>query len=76
MSSIVLSVKDARGEPLEASVEMVMGSTGLRWTAAFWADGCLAHVVSGEAKRCADISRLLQELIIFSDIRAPTGLVS
>jgi hypothetical protein len=75
MSCIVLSVKDARGERFDASVDLVKVSTGLQWTAALWANGCLAHIVSGNAARRAEIPRTLQAAIILSDLRVPSELV-
>ncbi|PMQ03254.1 hypothetical protein DyAD56_21255 [Dyella sp. AD56] len=76
MYSMLLTVKDTRGEPFEARVDMIRRSNGLQWTAALWANGYPAHIVSGDAKRCADIARTLQEAIIFSDLRVPTELVT
>jgi hypothetical protein len=76
MSSMVMSVKDACGEPLEASVEWVKGNAGLQWNAGLWANGYLAHVISGSAKFRADIPQTLQEAIIFLDLRAPLVLAA
>lgn len=76
MLSMALSVKDARGEPLEAIVEWVKDSTGLKWTAALWSNGYPVRVVSGGAKRYGEIPRSLQEEIIFSGLRIPMALVA
>ena len=76
MLSMVLSVKDARGEPLEAIVDWAKRSNGLHWTAELWANGSLAHAVSGDARYCGDIARSLQETIILSGFRVPSEAIA